>query len=153
MPGGTCEASTFSAYGYESTCLCLPMGNYHNMVDIDGVLAGARPARVGSEYISVEDFHGLVELLDRGREICIREEDAIPSSVGEAHLEGVSLAPVGLVAKRANGNLQLGREGLDQLEGPVLASIIHQDELDRVRPRREVFGDHALEQETLPNGR
>ena len=63
MSGGTCEASTFSAYGYESTCLCLPMGNYHNMVDIDGVLAGARPARTGPEYISMADFHGLVELL------------------------------------------------------------------------------------------
>ncbi len=63
MPGGTCEASTFSAYGYESTCLCLPMGNYHNMLDIDGVLAGARPARTGPEYISMADFHGLIELL------------------------------------------------------------------------------------------
>src|SRR5262245_55944443 len=25
MSGGTCEATTFSAYGYESTCLCLPL--------------------------------------------------------------------------------------------------------------------------------
>lgn len=63
MPGGTCEASTFSAYGYEATCVCLALGNYHNMVDIDGVLAGKRPARVGPEFISVEDFHGMVELL------------------------------------------------------------------------------------------
>ncbi len=63
MPGGTCEASTFSAYGYESTCVCLPLGNYHNMVDIDGVLAGKRPARVGPEHISLADFHGMVELL------------------------------------------------------------------------------------------
>ena len=63
MSGGTCEASTFSAYGYESTCVCLPLGNYHNMVDIDGVLAGARPARTGPEYISIADFHGLIELL------------------------------------------------------------------------------------------
>ncbi len=63
MPGGVCEASTFAAYGYESTCVCLPLGNYHNMVDIDGVLAGKRPARVGAEYISVSDFHGMVDLL------------------------------------------------------------------------------------------
>jgi endoglucanase len=63
MPGGTCEATAFAAYGYESTCLCLPLGNYHNMTDIDGVLAGKRPAKVGPECISLEDFHGLVQML------------------------------------------------------------------------------------------
>ena len=63
MPGGTCEATTFSAYGYTSTCLCLPLGNYHNMADIDGVAAGKRPARVAPEYISVGDYHGLIEML------------------------------------------------------------------------------------------
>jgi endoglucanase len=63
MPGGTCEATTFSAYGYQSTCLCLPLGNYHNMVDIDGVAAKRQRARVGPEFISVDDFHGLVEML------------------------------------------------------------------------------------------
>ena len=26
MPGGACEATAFSTYGYESTCLCLPLG-------------------------------------------------------------------------------------------------------------------------------
>ena len=63
MPGGTCEATTFSSYGYESTCLCLPLGNYHNMVDIDGVAAGRSKARVGAEHISVSDYHGLIEML------------------------------------------------------------------------------------------
>ena len=63
MPGGTCEATTFSAYGYRSTCLCLPLGNYHNMVDIDGVAAGRRPARTGPEFVSLVDFHGLVDML------------------------------------------------------------------------------------------
>ncbi len=63
MPGGTCEATAFSEYGYQSTCLCLPLGNYHNQGDIDGVVAGKRPARVACEVISVSDFHGLVEML------------------------------------------------------------------------------------------
>ena len=63
MPGGTCEATTFSTYGYTSTCLCLPLGNYHNMADIDGVAAGKRPALVGPEFISLSDFHGLVDML------------------------------------------------------------------------------------------
>lgn len=65
MPGGTCEATTFSAFGYESTCICLPLGNYHNMIDIDGVLAGdkAQPAKVGPEFISIDDYHGMIEML------------------------------------------------------------------------------------------
>jgi endoglucanase len=66
MPGGTCEATTFSAYGHHSTCLCLPLGNYHNMIDIDGVTSGkppTRPARVGPEFISIGDYHGLIHML------------------------------------------------------------------------------------------
>jgi len=63
MPGGACEATAFASYGIESTCLCLPLGNYHNMADIDAVLAGKRPARVGPEFVSVDDFHGLVDML------------------------------------------------------------------------------------------
>jgi len=63
MPGGTCEATAFSIYGYRSTCLCLPLGNYHNMIDIDRVQAGERPARVGPEFVSIADFHGLIEML------------------------------------------------------------------------------------------
>jgi endoglucanase len=67
MPGGACESTTYMAYGYESTCLCLPLGNYHNMADLQAVqdeeaeaLANARPGR---EHISVEDYHHLVRLL------------------------------------------------------------------------------------------
>lgn len=63
MAGGRCEATTFSAYGYESTCLCLPLGNYHNMADIDGVAAGKRPAKVAPECIALDDYHGLVKML------------------------------------------------------------------------------------------
>ncbi|MBL9147914.1 MAG: hypothetical protein JNM94_04400 [Phycisphaerae bacterium] len=72
MPGGACEASAFACYGYASTCLCLPLGNYHNMQDIDGVLAGKRPAKVGSEYVSVSDYHGLITML----EVVAKELDA-----------------------------------------------------------------------------
>jgi endoglucanase len=64
MPGGACEATAFASYGYRSTCLCLPLGNYHNMVDIDGVAAGKAKAKVGPEFISVSDFHGLVTMLE-----------------------------------------------------------------------------------------
>lgn len=63
MAGGACEATAFSTYGYESTCICLPLGNYHNMRDIDEVAAGRRPARVGPEHISISDYHGMIEML------------------------------------------------------------------------------------------
>jgi putative aminopeptidase FrvX len=64
MVGGACEATAFSALGYQSTCVCLPLGNYHNMERIDEVRAGKGPARVGQEFVSTSDFHGLVELLE-----------------------------------------------------------------------------------------
>jgi endoglucanase len=55
MPGGTCEASAYLSYGYTATCLCLPLGNYHNMNEATG--------KIDSEYISLADYDGLVRLL------------------------------------------------------------------------------------------
>lgn len=65
MPGGACEASVFCAFGYEATCLCLPLGNYHNMADLDAVQAGTHtgPARLAREVIALADYDGLVDLL------------------------------------------------------------------------------------------
>jgi endoglucanase len=57
MIGGTCEATAFTSFGYDATCLCLPLGNYHNMPD-DG-----RRHKLAPEVISLADFHGLVDLL------------------------------------------------------------------------------------------
>ncbi len=85
MPGGTCEATTFSTYGYQSTCLCLPLGNYHNMIDIDGVLAGKWPARVGPEFISIDDYRGLIEMLI----VCARKMDAADAPSLKGRMEGL----------------------------------------------------------------
>ncbi|MEZ6235405.1 MAG: hypothetical protein R3B68_14560 [Phycisphaerales bacterium] len=65
MAGGACEASVFCEFGYEATCVCLPLGNYHNMADLEAVQAerNTRPARVGREFIAISDFEGLVDLL------------------------------------------------------------------------------------------
>jgi putative aminopeptidase FrvX len=65
MPGGACEATAFQAYGYEAICLCLPLGHYHNQGDLDALTAGTsrRPPRPASEYISIDDYHGLIRLL------------------------------------------------------------------------------------------
>lgn len=57
MAGGTCEASVYQAYGQEATCVCLPLGNYHNMNDATG--------KIDAETISLGDYHGLVRLLAR----------------------------------------------------------------------------------------
>jgi endoglucanase len=83
MPGGACEATAFASYGYRSTCLCLPLGNYHNMADIDGVAAGARPARVAREFVSLADFHSLVEMLH----LAARGLDDSPAETTEQLME------------------------------------------------------------------
>lgn len=65
MAGGACEASVFCAAGLEATCVCLPLGNYHNMADLTAVQAGTNIQKpvVGPEYISLSDYRGLVDLL------------------------------------------------------------------------------------------
>lgn len=55
MAGGTCEASAYQALGYAATCVCLPLGNYHNMNEDRG--------KIEPETISLADYHGLIRLL------------------------------------------------------------------------------------------
>ncbi len=52
LDGGACESSAFMAYGYETTGLSLPLGNYHNMNQATG--------RIASEYVDLHDFEQLV---------------------------------------------------------------------------------------------
>ena len=65
MAGGACEASVFCAHGYTSTCVCLPLGAYHNMADLDAVQAGSNETRprVGREFIGLDDYFGMIDLL------------------------------------------------------------------------------------------
>ena len=49
MSGGTCEASAFSVYGYRTTGIAFPLGNYHN---------GAPDGGIEAEYIHEEDYLG-----------------------------------------------------------------------------------------------
>lgn len=56
MSGGTCEATTFSVFGYRATGIAFPLGNYHNMSE-DGELK--------AEYISASDFDTGISLLVR----------------------------------------------------------------------------------------
>lgn len=69
MAGGACEASVFCHHGYEATCICLPLGNYHNMPHLDALQAGTYnrdtlgPPRCAPEFIHTNDYLALIELL------------------------------------------------------------------------------------------
>lgn len=63
MSGGGCEATAFGSYGYQSTGLCLALHNWHNRGNLDDVEAGGGDPTAMLEEISLEDFHGLVDLL------------------------------------------------------------------------------------------
>ena len=54
MSGGTCEASAFAVFGYQTTGIAFPLGNYHN---------DAPEGSIEAEYIHVDDYLGGVELL------------------------------------------------------------------------------------------
>ena len=63
MDGGGCEATAFGVYGYRATGLCLPLGNWHNRGNLDEFEAGTGEPVPRMEEISLDDFHGLIELL------------------------------------------------------------------------------------------
>ncbi len=55
MSGGTCEASGFAAFGYATTGIAFPLGNYHNATPEGGI---------GSEYIHMDDYLTGVRLVE-----------------------------------------------------------------------------------------
>ncbi|CAN5846643.1 hypothetical protein BH23ACT4_BH23ACT4_09580 [soil metagenome] len=63
MDGGGCEATAFGVYGYRATGLCLALGNWHNRGNLDAFEAGQGEPVPMPEEISLNDFHGLVDLL------------------------------------------------------------------------------------------
>jgi putative aminopeptidase FrvX len=54
MPGGTCEATVYDAFGYLASSICVPLGNYHNMDRDRG--------RIAAEYIDLGDWMSMVKL-------------------------------------------------------------------------------------------
>jgi putative aminopeptidase FrvX len=54
MPGGTCEATVYDAYGFTAASICVPLGNYHNM--------DRAVKRIGPEYIDLGDWQSMVKL-------------------------------------------------------------------------------------------
>lgn len=54
MSGGTCEATAYQEFGFQTAAVCVALGNYHN--------CGPRH-RIAAEYVSVADALGMVDLL------------------------------------------------------------------------------------------
>ncbi len=54
MSGGVCEGTTYTAAGYVTGAVCVPLGNYHNQAPTGGIAA---------EYVHVDDLRGCAALL------------------------------------------------------------------------------------------
>ncbi len=54
MPGGSCEATVFDAFGYTTGAVCVPLGNYHNM--------DKKRRKIAAEYIDIHDLNCMVKL-------------------------------------------------------------------------------------------
>ena len=68
MSGGVCEASAFMAYGYRSTGVAFPLGNYHN---------GAPDGAIAAEYIHRDDYlNGTALITEAARQVPNRWDTA-----------------------------------------------------------------------------
>ncbi|HLX71077.1 MAG TPA: M20/M25/M40 family metallo-hydrolase, partial [Verrucomicrobiae bacterium] len=54
MSGGTCEATAYQEFGFQTAAVCVALGNYHNC---------AEKNRIAAEFVSVADALSMVELL------------------------------------------------------------------------------------------
>lgn len=55
MSGGTCEATAFQEYGFQTGAVCVALGNYHNC---------ASKNRIAAEFVNVKDVASMVALLE-----------------------------------------------------------------------------------------
>jgi endoglucanase len=53
MPGGTCEATVYDAYGYTAAAVCIALGNYHNM--------DRTKRRIAPECIDLGDWRNMTK--------------------------------------------------------------------------------------------
>jgi putative aminopeptidase FrvX len=54
MSGGTCEATAYQEFGFQTAAVCVALGNYHNC---------APGKRIRAEFVSMTDALSMVELL------------------------------------------------------------------------------------------
>ncbi len=63
MDGGGCEATAFGGFGYRAAGLCVALRNWHNRGNLDAVQSGKGSPVPMLEAISLDDFHGLTDLI------------------------------------------------------------------------------------------
>ncbi|HZV33692.1 MAG TPA: M20/M25/M40 family metallo-hydrolase [Verrucomicrobiae bacterium] len=54
MYGGTCEATAYQEFGFQTAAVCVALGNYHNCAPND---------KIAAEYVSLADACGMAQLL------------------------------------------------------------------------------------------
>lgn len=54
MSGGTCEATAYQEFGFQTAAVCVALGNYHNCAENN---------RIAEEFVSLADALSMVELL------------------------------------------------------------------------------------------
>jgi putative aminopeptidase FrvX len=54
MSGGTCEATAYQEFGFQTAAVCVALGNYHNC---------AEKNRIAPEFVSVTDALSMIDLL------------------------------------------------------------------------------------------
>ncbi len=54
MSGGTCEATAYQEYGFQTGAVCVALGNYHNCAERN---------RIAAEYVNISDACSMVDLL------------------------------------------------------------------------------------------
>lgn len=79
MDGGGCEATAFGSFGYQTAALCVPLGYHHNRGNLDEFENGQAEAVAMYEEISLEDFHGLIDLLLIAVKAVDREDSILES--------------------------------------------------------------------------
>ena len=80
MDGGGCEATAFGGLGYQAAGLCVALRNWHNRGNLDLVEAGRGRAIALPEEISLDDFHGLIDLILIAA-VAADDEDSIASGL------------------------------------------------------------------------
>lgn len=54
MSGGTCEATVYQEFGFQTAAVCIALGNYHNCTE---------GGQIAAEFVSIADACGMVDLL------------------------------------------------------------------------------------------
>ena len=70
MSGGTCEATAYQEFGFQTAAVCVALGNYHNC---------AEGKRIREEFVSLADALSMVELLAAAA----RQMPKLPTLIGK----------------------------------------------------------------------